>query len=79
MKKKISAIEAATSGFKQNIMSLEEMSSNLIGRSHYDSHNIRTKQVNISVNTKCFNFSLILNLFPAIHHKLNFFSRKKHS
>lgn len=68
MKKKISAIEAATSGFKQNIKSLEEMSSNLIGRSHYDSHNIRTKQVHILVNAKCFNFSIILHLFSVMQH-----------
>lgn len=68
MKKKISAIEAATCGFKQNIKSLEEMSSNLIGRSHYDSHNIRTKQVHIIVNSKCFNFSIRLNLFSIIQH-----------
>lgn len=58
MKKKISAIEAATSGFKQNIMSLEEMSSNLIGRSHYDSHNIRTKQVNTRGRKKVHRISL---------------------
>lgn len=48
MKKKLSAIEAATNGYKQNIVSIEEHSSNLIGRGHYDAVNIRTKQVNYS-------------------------------
>ncbi|GFT03533.1 spectrin beta chain, non-erythrocytic 1, partial [Nephila pilipes] len=48
VQKKLSAIEAATDGFRQTISMLQELSSSLIDRGHYDVQTIQQKQEEVN-------------------------------
>ncbi|GFQ78654.1 spectrin alpha chain, non-erythrocytic 1 [Trichonephila clavata] len=48
VQKKLSAVEAATDGFRQTIYMLQELSSSLIERGHYDAQTIQKKQEEVN-------------------------------